>query len=39
MLGLQRHKRQLANAILDNGATATNALTERDLDDLLAPLA
>ncbi|MBS1118513.1 MAG: Superfamily helicase, family [Deltaproteobacteria bacterium] len=39
MLGLQRHKRQLASAILDDGAAATNGLTERDLDDLLAPLA
>ncbi|MBA3817648.1 MAG: DEAD/DEAH box helicase [Deltaproteobacteria bacterium] len=38
MLGLQRHKRLLANSILDNGQAATASLTERDLDDLLAPL-
>ncbi|MFN0250997.1 MAG: DEAD/DEAH box helicase [Kofleriaceae bacterium] len=38
MLGLQRHKRLLANAILDRGGTSTPQLTERDLDDLLAPL-
>jgi len=39
MLGLQRHKRLLAEAILDRGTAAAGALTERDLDDLLAPLA
>ncbi|HLL22494.1 MAG TPA: C-terminal helicase domain-containing protein, partial [Kofleriaceae bacterium] len=39
MLGLQKHKRQLANAILDGGANASPSLTERDVDDLLAPLA
>jgi superfamily II DNA or RNA helicase len=39
MLSLQKHKRQLANAILDNGNTAGPQLTERDVDDLLAPLA
>jgi superfamily II DNA or RNA helicase len=39
MLGLQRHKRQLADAILDRGDAAAGALTERDVDDLLAPLA
>ena len=38
MLGLQRHKRKLADAILDNGANAAGALTEHDVDDLLAPL-
>jgi SNF2 family DNA or RNA helicase len=39
MLGLQRHKRALANAILaDRDATSTS-LTDRDVDDLLAPLA
>ena len=39
MLGLQRHKRKLADAILDDrGPGATGALTERDVDDLLAPL-
>jgi superfamily II DNA or RNA helicase len=38
MLSLQRHKRMLANAILDNGQAASGSLTERDLDDLLAPL-
>jgi superfamily II DNA or RNA helicase len=35
MLGLQHHKRMLASAILAGGS----ALTERDLDALLAPLA
>ncbi len=39
MLGLQRHKRKLADAILDDGATPAASLTERDVDDLLAPLA
>jgi SNF2 family DNA or RNA helicase len=38
MLSLQRHKRMLASAILDRGAAATGALSERDIDDLLAPL-
>ncbi|MEO8840253.1 MAG: DEAD/DEAH box helicase [Kofleriaceae bacterium] len=39
MLGLQRHKRALANAILaDRDATAQASLTDRDVDDLLAPL-
>jgi SNF2 family DNA or RNA helicase len=39
MLTLQKRKRALANAILDNGSAATGALSERDIDDLLAPLA
>ncbi|HEY5952684.1 MAG TPA: DEAD/DEAH box helicase [Kofleriaceae bacterium] len=39
MLSLQRHKRLLANAILDKGNVAGPTLSERDLDDLLAPLA
>jgi superfamily II DNA or RNA helicase len=39
MLSLQKHKRMLANAILDRGAATTGALSERDIDDLLAPLA
>jgi SNF2 family DNA or RNA helicase len=39
MLGLQRHKRKLADAILDQGAVPTASLTENDVDDLLAPLA
>jgi superfamily II DNA or RNA helicase len=39
MLALQSHKRRLADAILAQGAAAANALTERDIDDLLAPLA
>ncbi|MGE5181643.1 MAG: DEAD/DEAH box helicase [Acidobacteriota bacterium] len=39
MLALQRHKRRLADAILEQGAGAAGALTERDVDDLLAPLA
>src|SRR5207302_5936387 len=38
MLGLQRHKRRLADAVLDAGAGAGGALSERDIDDLLAPL-
>ena len=39
MLGLQRHKRLLANAILDaKNGSATPQLSERDVDDLLAPL-
>jgi SNF2 family DNA or RNA helicase len=38
MLRLQRHKRALAGALLDNGAPNA-ALTQRDIDDLLAPLA
>jgi superfamily II DNA or RNA helicase len=38
MLGLQRHKRQLADAILERGHAAVGALTERDVDELLAPL-
>jgi SNF2 family DNA or RNA helicase len=39
MLGLQRHKRALANAILaDHNAAAGASLTDRDVDDLLAPL-
>jgi SNF2 family DNA or RNA helicase len=39
MLALQRHKRRLADAILEQGPSATGGLTERDVDDLLAPLA
>jgi superfamily II DNA or RNA helicase len=39
MLGLQKHKRLLADAILERGNAAAGALTERDVDDLLAPLA
>jgi superfamily II DNA or RNA helicase len=38
MLALQQHKRRLADAILADGGTAAGALTERDVDDLLAPL-
>jgi superfamily II DNA or RNA helicase len=38
MLALQRHKRDLAEAILDHGKRAAT-LSERDVDDLLAPLA
>jgi superfamily II DNA or RNA helicase len=38
MLSLQKHKRALASAILDNGQAGTGALSERDIDDLLAPL-
>ncbi|MCX5743759.1 MAG: DEAD/DEAH box helicase, partial [Proteobacteria bacterium] len=39
MLGLQKHKRALADSILAPGAVGAPALCERDLDDLLAPLA
>ncbi len=39
MLSLQKHKRLLANAILERGNAAASTLTERDVDDLLAPLA
>ena len=39
MLALQQHKRRLADAILDGGAGVGAPLTERDVDDLLAPLA
>ena len=38
MLGLQRHKRDLADAILESQAKRNATLSERDLDDLLAPL-
>jgi non-specific serine/threonine protein kinase len=38
MLSLQRHKRRIADAILAQGAAATRGLTERDVDELLAPL-
>jgi superfamily II DNA or RNA helicase len=38
MLGLQRHKRDLADAILEPGGKRGAALSERDVDDLLAPL-
>lgn len=38
MLALQQHKRRLADAILDGGSGAAAPLTERDVDDLLAPL-
>ncbi len=39
MLSLQRHKQCLADAILDRGAVASGRLTEREIEDLLAPLA
>jgi superfamily II DNA or RNA helicase len=38
MLGLQRHKRRLADGILAAGGAGAGALTEADVDDLLAPL-
>ncbi|HEX3478823.1 MAG TPA: DEAD/DEAH box helicase [Kofleriaceae bacterium] len=38
MLGLQRHKRDLADAILEPAARRSSRLSERDVDDLLAPL-
>jgi superfamily II DNA or RNA helicase len=39
MLALQRHKRDLADAILEPAARRGTRLSERDVDDLLAPLA
>jgi SNF2 family DNA or RNA helicase len=39
MLALQRHKRDLADAILGPQARRGRALSEREVDDLLAPLA
>jgi len=39
MLALQRKKRMLASAILEAGTGLAGALDERDIDDLLAPLA
>jgi SNF2 family DNA or RNA helicase len=39
MLGLQAHKRRLADAILGDGRHGPATLTERDVEDLLAPLA
>jgi superfamily II DNA or RNA helicase len=39
MLGLQAHKRKLAQAVLGDGGDGPAALSERDVDDLLAPLA
>jgi len=38
MLSLQRHKRDLADAILEPQVRRSPALSERDVDDLLAPL-
>ncbi|HVK78704.1 MAG TPA: DEAD/DEAH box helicase [Kofleriaceae bacterium] len=38
MLALQQHKRRLADAILAQGGGAGATLSERDVDDLLAPL-
>ena len=38
MIALQRHKRRLADAILEQGGAAGGGLTEREVDDLLAPL-
>ncbi len=38
MLALQRHKRDLADAILEPAARRSTRLSERDVDDLLAPL-
>jgi superfamily II DNA or RNA helicase len=39
MLSLQRHKRDLADAILEPESRRGTRLSERDVDDLLAPLA
>jgi superfamily II DNA or RNA helicase len=38
MLALQRHKRDLADAILEPQVRRGGGLSERDVDDLLAPL-
>jgi SNF2 family DNA or RNA helicase len=38
MLGLQKHKRKIADSILANGPGPGGALTEHDVEDLLAPL-
>ncbi len=39
MMALQARKRRLAEALLAQGAAAATALSENELDDLLAPLA
>jgi superfamily II DNA or RNA helicase len=39
MLALQAHKRRIADAILAEDGASGSRLTERDLEDLLAPLA
>jgi superfamily II DNA or RNA helicase len=39
MLALQRHKRDLADAILGPSSRRGSTLSEREVDDLLAPLA
>jgi len=39
MLSLQRHKRDLADAILGPATRRGTQLSEREVDDLLAPLA
>ena len=39
MLGLQQKKRELANGILgDQDSAGPRALTERDVEELLAPM-
>jgi superfamily II DNA or RNA helicase len=38
MLSLQRHKRDLADAVLEQDVRPGGKLSERDIDDLLAPL-
>jgi superfamily II DNA or RNA helicase len=39
MLGLQQRKRRIADAILSKGSAPCGALTEREIEDLMAPLA
>ena len=39
MMALQARKRRLAEALLSQGAATATALSEGELDDLLAPLA
>ena len=39
MLGLQQRKRRIADSILSKGTAAGGALTEREIEDLMAPLA
>jgi superfamily II DNA or RNA helicase len=39
MLGLQQRKRRIADSILCKGTAASGALSEREIEDLMAPLA
>ena len=38
MLGLQQRKRRIADSILAKGSAPSGALTEREIEDLMAPL-